>query len=136
MKISETIFEVDPNGGRLLNKRYRIKKNKEFQKVFKKGTSYANRQFVVYFLDKPDQDHFRLGLSVSKRVGNAVTRNRIKRYIRQVFLELHDEIKEGRDYIIIARKPTANMDFHQTKKSLSHVLKISRSLKRDKNKRK
>ena len=64
-------------------KKYRIKKNDEFQAVFKKENRYANRQFVVYILDKEKQTHFRIGLSVSKKIGNAVVRNRIKRYIRQ-----------------------------------------------------
>ena len=110
-----------------MNKHQRIKKNKEFQRVFKKGKSYANRQFIVYLL-KSDQPEFRLGLSVSKKVGNAVTRNRIKRYIRQTFLELKDDLLPNADYVIIARQQAAEMDFHESKKSLEHVLKIARAL--------
>ncbi|PLT33226.1 ribonuclease P protein component [Bacillus sp. V5-8f] len=111
-----------------MKKKLRIKKNDEFQRVFQKGESFANRQFVVYVLDKPNQDHFRIGLSVSKKMGNAVERNQIKRYIRQSFLELMDDIKTGRDYVVIARKPVAEMDFFQVKKSLIHVMKRSQSL--------
>ncbi|UJF26941.1 ribonuclease P protein component [Planococcus sp. 107-1] len=110
-----------------MNKQQRIKKNKEFQQIFKKGKSFANRQFIVYVL-KSDQPEFRLGLSVSKKVGNAVTRNRIKRYIRQTFLELKDDLKPNTDYVIIARQQAAEMDFHESKKSLEHVLKIARAL--------
>ncbi|WP_455662678.1 ribonuclease P protein component [Pradoshia sp.] len=113
-----------------MNKERRIKKNQEFQEVFKKGQSYANRQFVVYILEREEQDHFRLGLSVSKKIGNAVTRNRVKRYVRQSFLELEDRIKKGNDYIIVARKPTCEMDFHETKKSLTHVLKRASVLRK------
>ncbi len=109
-----------------MKKAYRVKKNDEFQEVFKKGRSYANRQFVVYFLKKPGQTHFRIGISVSKKLGKAVVRNRIKRYIRQSFLELEDYLKQEYDYIIIARKPAAEMDFFEVKKSLIHVLKLSR----------
>lgn len=112
-----------------MNKRNRIKKNNEFQAVFKNGKSMANRQFVVYVLEKENQENFRIGLSVSKKIGNAVKRNQIKRYIRQVFLELSEDVKPGRDYVIIARKPSATMDFHQTKSSLIHVLKRARALK-------
>ncbi|RID82938.1 ribonuclease P protein component [Peribacillus asahii] len=111
-----------------MKKKLRIKKDKEFQLVFKKGESFANRQFVVYVLEKPDQDYFRIGLSVSKKVGNAVVRNQVKRYIRQTFLELKNEIDVGKDYVIIARKPAADMDFFQVKNSLIHVLKRSKSL--------
>ena len=109
-----------------MKKEYRVKKNKEFQEAFKKGKSFANRQFVVYSLEKPGQEHFRIGLSVSKKIGNAVMRNQIKRYIRQAFLEMENDLHNHFDYIIIARKPVAEMGFQEIKKSLTHVLKLSK----------
>jgi ribonuclease P protein component len=115
-----------------MRKEFRIKKNKEFQEIFKKGKSVANRQFVIYTLNKPGQTHFRIGLSVSKKIGNAVMRNRIKRYIRQVFHELDDQIHNETDFIVIARKPTAEMDYHEVKQSLTHVLRLARVLKKPK----
>jgi ribonuclease P protein component len=115
-----------------MKKELRIKKNKEFQEAFQKGQSFANRQFVVYSLKKEDQEQFRIGLSVSKKMGNAVIRNQIKRYIRQSILELSDQLLKGNDYVIIARKPTAEMDFFEVKKSLTHVLKVGKVLKKQK----
>lgn len=115
-----------------MKKEYSVKKNKEFQEAFKKGRSVANRQFVVYILKKPEQEKFRIGLSVSKKIGNAVMRNQIKRYIRQSFHELQDRVQTGNDYIIIARKPTAEMNMHEVKKSLEHVLKVGKVLKMQK----
>jgi len=115
-----------------VRKEYRVKKNNEFQEAFKKGKSFANRQFVIYSLKKPEQSHFRIGLSVSKKIGNAVTRNQVKRYIRQAFHELENDIEHDYDYIIIARKPTADMGFHDIKKSLIHVLKLSKVFNRPK----
>jgi ribonuclease P protein component len=112
-----------------LKKLYRIKKNDEFQKVFKKGQSFANRQFVIYVLKKRDQDHFRIGLSVSKKIGNAVKRNEIKRYLRQSIHELQEWIEQGNDYVIIARKPAADMNFHEVKKSIQHVFKVAKVIK-------
>lgn len=50
-----------------MKKDFRVKKDKEFQEAFKKGKSVANRQFVVYILKKPEQENFRIGLSVSKK---------------------------------------------------------------------
>ncbi|MDQ0220937.1 ribonuclease P protein component [Peribacillus cavernae] len=111
-----------------MKKKLRIKKNDEFQDVFRKGESFANRQFVVYVLEKPNQEYFRIGLSVSKKIGNAVVRNQIKRYIRQSFLELMEDVKNGSDYVVIARKPAAEMTFFQVKSSLVHVLKRSQAL--------
>jgi ribonuclease P protein component len=115
-----------------LRKEFRIKKNKEFQLVFKNGQSFANRQFVVYKLPKTGQDHFRIGLSVSKKIGNAVVRNKTKRYIRQVFLELEDLLIHEADYVIIARKPVSEMNYEEVSKSLNHVLKIAKVLKQKK----
>ncbi|GGD02614.1 ribonuclease P [Pontibacillus chungwhensis BH030062] len=106
-----------------MKKQYRIKKNEEFQHVFKKGSSFANRQLVLYYVKKEEQPHFRIGLSVSKKIGNAVMRNQIKRYLRQAFLELEPRMEQNYDIVVIARKPTNQMNFQEIKKSLSHVLK-------------
>ncbi|MEB1808247.1 MAG: ribonuclease P protein component [Bacillaceae bacterium] len=106
-----------------MKKAFRIKKNEEFSIVFKKGKSVANRQFVLYALHKEGQPHFRIGLSVSKRVGNAVMRNRIKRVIREWFHQYEDQLMQDKDYVVIARKPTADMDFFEMEKSLIHVSK-------------
>ncbi|MBS2772309.1 MULTISPECIES: ribonuclease P protein component [Anoxybacillus] len=106
-----------------MKKKYRIKKNEEFQQVFQKGHSMANRQFVIYVLDRPEQPYFRIGLSVSKKIGKAVVRNRVKRYIRQTFLELRDQVATAKDYVIIARRPVSEMNYAEVKKSLMHVLK-------------
>jgi ribonuclease P protein component len=113
-----------------MKKAYRLKKDKEFQLVFKQGESFANRQLVIYFLKKTEQTHFRIGLSVSKKIGNAVMRNQIKRYLRQAFLELDQQIDNTYDVIVIARVPTNKMNFLEIKKSLIHVLTKSHVLKR------
>ncbi|HWO97475.1 MAG TPA: ribonuclease P protein component [Bacillus sp. (in: firmicutes)] len=113
-----------------MKKEYRIKKNKEFQAVFKSGKSFANRQFVVYVMDQPEQNHFRVGLSVGKKIGNAVTRNRVKRLIRQVIFEFSSELNQHKDYIIIARMPASDMTYEEVKKSLTHVLRKAKVLKK------
>jgi ribonuclease P protein component len=118
-------YTAERNTGVLkrMKKKNRVKKNVEFQAVFQKGKSSANRQFVLYSLDKPGQEEFRIGLSVSKKVGNAVARNRIKRVIRQVFTELKQCIDSEKDFVIIARKPCAEMTYEQMKSSLLHVMR-------------
>lgn len=100
-----------------------LKKNEDFQKVFKQGRSAANRQFVVYVLKQSGQAYDRMGLSVSKKVGNAVTRNRIKRYIREAVRAVENHFITGVDCVIIARKPTAEMDFKNVSQTLYHALK-------------
>jgi ribonuclease P protein component len=113
-----------------MKKTFRIKKNAEFQEVFKKGKSVANRQFVVYALKKTEQANFRFGLSVSKKVGNSVTRNQVKRYLRQTLLELSQQIHKDFEFIIIARKPAASMNFTEIKSSLIHVMRLARVLEK------
>lgn len=111
-----------------MKKTFRIKKDSDFQSVFKGGKSFANRQFVIYMYKNELNVPFRIGLSVSKKVGNAVTRNRIKRHVRQSFTEMKEEIVPGYDFIIIARKPAAEMNGTEIKKSLIHVLKRAKAL--------
>lgn len=111
-----------------MKKSFRIKKNDDFQTVFKQGKSFANRQFVVYMYKNEQQVPFRIGLSVSKKLGNAVVRNRVKRCIRQSFTELKEEIKPGWDFIVIARKPAVSMSCPEVKGSLMHVLKLAKAL--------
>lgn len=108
-----------------MKKAYRVKTEADFQKVFHQGQSMANRQFVVYSLNKEKQAHFRVGISVGKKLGNAVERNSIKRKIRHSLIEFDqkDLIKAELDFIIIARAPVSRMDYHEIKKSLLHVLK-------------
>ncbi|WP_373470695.1 ribonuclease P protein component [Carnobacterium alterfunditum] len=112
-----------------MRKTYRVKKEAEFQKVFHNGRSTANRQFVIYVLDKKDQPHFRVGISVGKKIGNAVMRNNVKRRIRQSLTELKPQLKAENDFIVIARKPIAEMTMKETKKSLTHVLKLAKLLR-------
>lgn len=111
--------------GYRMRKSFRVKKEKEFQRVFHHGSSKANRQFVVYVLPKEGQPHFRVGLSVGKKMGNAVMRNAIKRKIRQALLEIKPDIKAEIDFIVIARPPTSKMSTEEIKKSLIHVLKLT-----------
>lgn len=92
--------------------------------MFQNGKNAANRQFVVYSIDK-QQEHFRVGISVGKKIGNAVTRNSVKRKIRQSIYELENYLRNDRDFIIIARKPVAGMSFFEIKKSLIHVLRLA-----------
>lgn len=110
-----------------MKKEYRVKTEKEFQKVFEEGHSVANRQFVVYRIEKPEQSHYRVGFSVGKKIGPAVIRNKIKRRLRHGIQLLDKEygIKSELDFIIIARKPVSVMSFDQILQSLFHVLSLA-----------
>lgn len=112
-----------------MKKEYRLKKEKDIQNVFYHKNSKANKQFIVYLLEKKNQQHCRICLSVSKKLGNAVIRNNIKRKIRVAIKNLSDDIKENYDIIIIARQPIITMDVESIQNSLLHVFKLSQIIK-------
>lgn len=106
-----------------MKKSYRVKRDKDFQQLFAKGQSCANRKFVVYALDR-QQGHLRLGLSVSKKLGNAVTRNAIKRKLRHLVQEFEPRLLPY-DLVIIARKGVEDLSYGQLKQHLKHVLTVA-----------
>ena len=107
-----------------MRKSYRVKRESDFSEIFSKGQNVANRKFVVYQLKK-EQQHFRVGLSVSKKLGNAVTRNAVKRKIRHVLMELAPQLV-SHDFVVIARKGVEELDYQEVKKNLLHVLKLAK----------
>ncbi|KAF1295081.1 ribonuclease P protein component [Enterococcus sp. JM4C] len=109
-----------------MKKAYRVKKESEFQQVFQEGTSFANRRFVVYRIDKPEQKHFRVGISVGKKIGNAVARNAVKRKIRASLFELKERIEPELDFIVIARPKTEELSSKEILSNLVHVLKLAK----------
>lgn len=112
-----------------MRKSYRVKTESDFQRVFNYGKSFANRYYVVYALHKSNQYHFRVGLSVSKKIAHtAVKRNQIKRYIRQSILELKPYLASNIDFLVIARKPSVEIDMLKTKSNLIHVFKLANLL--------
>lgn len=106
-----------------LKKTYRVKRNQDFQVIFGQGKSVANRKFVVYSLEK-SQKHFRVGLSVSKKMGNAVVRNRIKRKLRHALMELAPFLTTH-DFVVIARKGVEELNYQEVKQNLRHVLSLA-----------
>ncbi|KAF1302647.1 MULTISPECIES: ribonuclease P protein component [Enterococcus] len=112
-----------------MRKSYRVKKESDFQTVFQNGASFANRKFVVYRLDKPEQAHFRVGLSVGKKIGNAVTRNAVKRKIRACLYDMREKIVPEIDFIVIARPAISELDSKEVYTNLEHVLKLAKILK-------
>jgi len=101
----------------------KLRKNTEFKKVYAKGKSYANKELVLYKFKNNVQCN-RLGISVSKKVGNSVTRSRVTRLIRENF-RLNEEnlVLVGFDIVIIAREASSTKDFYEIKNSLYKLLK-------------
>lgn len=103
-----------------MKKDYRVKKNEEFSKIISQKNSLANKSFIIYVAQNKI-DHVRLGISVSKKLGNAVVRNKIKRQIRSMAAEIVD-LNSTNDYIIIARKDYLLYNYEDNKKSLEKLM--------------
>ena len=97
-----------------------LKKNRDFQKVYRHGTSYANRFLVMYVLDN-QSDKNRLGISVSKKVGNSVVRHRITRLIRESYRLQEDRFKCGFDIVVIARIGAKGKSYKEIDSAMLHL---------------
>ncbi len=86
-------------------KRRRLSRSGEFDRVYRDGSSHATRYLVLYSFPRKSEEagEVRLGVSVSRRVGGAVDRNRVKRVMREAFWGLADRIPEKHDFVLVAR---------------------------------
>ncbi|MBT3363684.1 MAG: ribonuclease P protein component [Chloroflexi bacterium] len=108
-----------------MRKDKRLKKNSQFAQVYTKGRSWANRLLALRVLEN-ELEVYRFGFSVSKRLGNAVVRNKVKRRLREA-ARLTPTVK-GWDLVVIARQPAGTASYDQLKKALEDLLKRGRLL--------
>lgn len=105
-----------------------LKKNRQFQFVYKNSKSYADRYLVMYVKEN-GTDKNRIGISVSKKVGNSVVRHRVKRLVKESY-RLHEAIfNSGLDIVIVARKSTAFAGYYEIEEALLHLGKLHRIIK-------
>ena len=107
-----------------------LKNRPEFNRVFKNGRSYANRLLVMYIC-KNDLNRNRLGISVSKKVGNSVVRHRTTRLIRESYRLSVNMFNSGLDIVVIARTGIKEAGFFEVRDALLHLAKLHRIIKTD-----
>jgi ribonuclease P protein component len=107
----------------LLKKKYRLRKNKEFKMVYEGKNSVAAGSVVLYIRNNSMDSSLRVGFSVSKKIGNAVVRNRCRRLMREVFRLHLARMKPGKDYVFIGRNSLAGADFCQVAKDMLRALR-------------
>lgn len=104
-----------------MKKQFRIKKSEEFQEIITHRKFKSSKNFVIYTKTKRE-DYARIGISVPKKTGNAVTRNKIKRQVREIMRPKYKETFE-KDMIIIVKKAYLHVSFEENKKDLENLLK-------------
>jgi len=105
-----------------------LKKNQDFRYIYDHGKSYANKYLVMYMMKNESQRN-RLGISVSKKVGNSVLRHRITRLIRESYRFNEERFIKGLDIIVIARANKAEIGFHEIESGLIHLARLHNIVK-------
>ena len=106
-----------------------LKKNNDFQNVYKYGKSYVNRYLVMYVLEN-NTDKNRLGISASKKIGNSVVRHRFVRLVRESY-RLHENIfNSGLDIVVVARKSASSAGYKEIEKAVLHLSKLHHIVKK------
>lgn len=108
-----------------------LKKKEDFGRVYRQGKSYGNRLLVMYVLEKDRSLENRVGISVSKKVGNSVVRHRIKRQIRESFRTHWKQWRAGYDLVVIARQNAKNKSYQEIESALFHLGRHHQLLERE-----
>lgn len=104
----------------VINAMHRLKKNWDFKRVYRYGRTVVSRNIVLYYCPN-SLTYNRIGFSISKKVGKSVVRNKIKRTYREAFLKVEENLCKGYDFILIARKPAADISFQEACKELHNL---------------
>lgn len=105
-----------------MNNTIPLKKNYEFMRIFKKGRFQAGKFMTLYVLENRFGSN-RLGITASRKVGNSVKRNRLKRLIRENYRLIEDNIESGFDIIFVARESNIMPEFDDIRKEMKYLLK-------------
>jgi ribonuclease P protein component len=100
----------------------RLRSNQEFQRVYKGGESFVEGLVVLYLLRVPDEPVRQVGFSVSKKLGNAVVRNVVKRRLREAYKAALPDLPRGYQAVFVARKASAEADYAAIERAMRKVL--------------
>jgi len=110
----------------------RLRKNAQFSDVYRTHSSFADKRLVMYIRNNGESFN-RVGVSVSKKVGNSVVRHRIKRLVKEAFRNSEEMFNNGLDIVFVAKKSAAEMSYKEAEESLMGLAASHRILKRSGN---
>ena len=105
-----------------MKKEYRLRRNSDFQYTYKKGRSLRHPLLVLIYR-KTNRAESRIGFSITKKFGNAVQRNRIKRQLREILRLQHHQLKQGYDIIFVVRKEARGASYQILEGAVHNLLK-------------
>ena len=105
-----------------------LKKNKDFLTVYRQGKSYANKYLVLYIMENQTEKN-RIGISVSKKVGNSVVRHHLTRLIRESYRLQEECFQRGYDLVVIARQSAKDVTYKEMESALIHLGKLHKIYK-------
>lgn len=108
----------------MLAKQYRLRKNADFRRIYRSTKSLSTKYLVLY-VKKSQVEGFRVGFSISKKIGKAHIRNYIKRRLREIMRRNLLHIRPGYDLVILARGPITEASFYELEKNVKYLLKKS-----------
>lgn len=111
-----------------MEKKHRLRSNEDFKNVYHNGKNYWNRNIVLYVM-KNQLDYTRVGFSVTKKIGNSVVRNRVKRRMREICRLNFLNIKKGYDIIFIPKKNVVDIGYRELESAIIHILNIAHLMK-------
>lgn len=112
-----------------MKKNNRLRTNQDFLDIYRNGKNYWNRNLTIY-VKKNNLEVSRFGYSITKKIGNSVERNKIRRKMKEIIRLNLDCIKQGYDIIIIPKKNTVDIKYKELENAILHLLKLSRMLKK------
>ena len=104
-----------------------IKKNEEFRAIYQSGKSFANKYLVMY-VKQSESETGRIGISVSKKVGNSVVRHRITRLLRESYRLNQSKFHSGWDMVVVARASAKGRSYYEINSALLHLAKLHKIL--------
>lgn len=116
-----------------MKKQYRVKKSNEIEEIIKEKKYASNPYFSVYKRNNPNSTNFRYAISVGKKLGNAVVRNKFKRQIRAIVDAFNINLNDKIDVFIIVKVKVLTIDFNQMQQELKYLFRKQKLIKGEKN---